>query len=484
MPGFWAGGRTWKFRYASMWPGGHGFRTECSDLRNMGLHGVEGALEVTPYAGENALYRHGPIEVAEDRRHLRHYDGTPFLWLADTWWMGLTERLRWPGEFQELTADRVAKGFNVVQIVAGLYPDMDAFDPRGKGDAGFPWEEGYRAIRPEYFDAAEKRIAHLVESGIVPCIVGAWGYHLPWLGVERMKAHWRYLVARFAAYPVVWCIAGEATMPYYMSETKDEDAAFQKRGWTEVAAYVRAIDPFHRLVTLHPGDTARNVVDDVSVLDFDMLQTGHGDRESIPNTVELVRRSRAAEPTMPVINGEVCYEGILDTCWDDVQRFMAWTCLLSGTAGHTYGANGIWQVNGTDKPYGPSPHGGNWGNRPWREAAALPGSRQVGLAKKLLERFEWSRFEPLPEFAVFADGAAPRSPYEVPYAAGIPGVVALVYVPGPRAVRFCGVGAWEAEAFDPTTGESVALGKVTEGGVLYPPAGWAHDWVLVPAASA
>ena len=36
---------------------------------------------------------------------------------GDTWWMGLTQRLRWPEDFQSLAADRVRKGFSVVQIV-------------------------------------------------------------------------------------------------------------------------------------------------------------------------------------------------------------------------------------------------------------------------------------------------------------------------------------------------------------------------------
>jgi hypothetical protein len=68
--------------------------------------------------------------VADDLRHFAYADGSPFFWLGDTWWMGLTKRLTWPEDFQQLTADRRAKGFTVIQIVAGLYPDMPAFDER------------------------------------------------------------------------------------------------------------------------------------------------------------------------------------------------------------------------------------------------------------------------------------------------------------------------------------------------------------------
>jgi len=70
---------------------------------------------------------------------------------------------------------------------------------------------------------------------------------------------------------------------------------------------------------------------------------------------------------MPVLVGEVCYEGIMEANREEIQRPLFWGCMLSGAAGHTYGANGIWQVNIKEKPSGPSPHGISWG--------ALPGKR-------------------------------------------------------------------------------------------------------------
>ena len=79
-------------------------------------------------------------------------------------------------------------------------------------------------------------------------------------------------------------------MPYYLSKTKDQDAATQKHGWTDIARYVRSIDRYQHPITIHPSSTARQSVDDPAVLDFDMLQTGHSDRRSLPNTVAKVRR--------------------------------------------------------------------------------------------------------------------------------------------------------------------------------------------------
>jgi len=486
VPAFWSGGNVWRVRYASDQTGVHTYRTECSDEQNAGLHGRTGELTVVPEQDDlPILLRRGGLRVGENRRRLEYADGTPFFWLADTWWMGLCRRLRWPDEFQELAADRVHKGFTVIQIVAGLYPDMPPFDERGANEAGFPWESEYRRIRPDYFDMADLRIRYLVRLGLTPCIVGAWGYHLKWLGVERMKRHWRYLVARWGAYPVVWCLAGEGPMPYYLSETRDADSRFQKEGWTEIARYVRSLDPWRRPVTIHPSTSARESVTDPSVLDFDMLQTGHGDRTSLPNTVRSVSRAYAAEPRMPVINGEVCYEGIGGQCRQEVQRLMFWACMLSGACGHTYGANGIWQFNRRGAPFGPSPHGRAWGNTPWDEAMHLPGSAQVGLGKRLLERYEWRRFEPHPEWV--EPHWTPGDPMQ-PYAAGIPGRVRVIYWPcmwSTPVIKDIESGAhYRAYLFDPCSGDEIDLGEVgpNNDGSWQPldgrPPIW-QDWVMV-----
>jgi len=156
VPMFWAGGRRWCLRYASSVAGVHTFRTECSDNINAKLHGVEGKIEVMTYTGENPLYRHGFIRVAEDKRHFEHADGTPFLWLGDTWWKNLCRRMTWEG-FQELTADRKAKGFNVVQIVCGPYPDENMMEARWENEGGKPYEtRDFSRVNPTYFEYADR----------------------------------------------------------------------------------------------------------------------------------------------------------------------------------------------------------------------------------------------------------------------------------------------------------------------------------------
>lgn len=484
VPAFWAGGLEWRVRFSPRTPGTWPYRTKCSDHDNTSLHGQEGLLRVEPCDGENRLLTHGPLRVNEKRRFLEHEDGTPFFWLGDTWWMGLCRRLHWPDEFQLLTADRVAKGFTVIQIVAGLYPDMPPYDERGSNEAGFPWESEYARINPAYFDMADLRVQWLVRSGLVPCLVGCWGYYLRWMGVKKLKQHWRYLIARYGAYPVVWCLAGEAVMPYYLSAEKEKDRDLQRKGWTEIAAYVRETDPYHHPVTVHPTDSARNQLEDPGLLDIEMLQTGHSGYASIPTTVSKLTAAVAEQPRMPSLIGEVNYEGILEGSRQEIQRFMFWASILSGAAGHTYGANGLWQLNRPQQPFGPSPHGSSWGNTPWQEAYRLPGSAHLGLAKRLLERYPWWRFEPHQEWV---SPSAKPGEYMQPYCAGIPGEVRLVFLPlgrGPT-ITICHLEpevAYRAFYFNPCDGSEHPLGAVKPDGNRQwqtPKPPMFQDWLLV-----
>ena len=111
-----------------------------------------------------------------------------------------------------------------------------------------------------------------------------------------MKQHWRYLVARYAALPVVWCAAGEGTMPFYGSKQASEEAALQKQGWTEVIRSIRATDPFGRMITIHPSRSARETVTDPAILDFDMHQTGHEPEAMIGRMARQIRTAYEVSP--------------------------------------------------------------------------------------------------------------------------------------------------------------------------------------------
>lgn len=483
LPAFWSGDDTWTLRYSSNMTGRHSFRTVCSDNSDMGLHCREGAIEVTEYDGVNPLMVHGGLKVTDDGRHFAHLDGKPFFWLGDTWWMSLCKRLEWPDEFKRLAEDRVKKGFSVIQVVAGLYPDMPPFDERGANEAGYPWDKDFKTINPSYFDMADIRITWLVRCGLVPCIVACWGYFLEFAGPDTLKKHWRYLIARYGAYPVVWCLAGEALMPFYghygwpedknrryvemrvEGERRKEYMEWAREGWSGIAEYVRSTDPYKRLLTVHPIDFGHKMVESPSLIDFDMLQPGHEEWKTMEHMGDMMDEAVNRSPAMPVINSETCYEGILAINGANIQRHAFWTCMLSGAAGHTYGANGIWQVNRKNAYYGKSPVGTSWGNTPWDEAMDLPGSKQTGLGKSFLERYRWWEFEPRPDWA---EPHACKGNRLSVYAAGIPGEVRVYYIP----VCFSGYASsfkltnlekdiiYRAYIFEPSTGYEYDLGNV------------------------
>jgi len=337
VPMFWDGGNRWCLRYASGTVGVHTFRTECSDKANPDLHGVEGKIDVAPYKGENPLYCHGPIRVAGDKRHFEHADGTPFFWLADTWWKCLCKRMTWEG-FRELTADRKAKGFSAIQIVCGPYPDENMMEARWENEGGKPYEtRDFSVVNPRYFDYADRRIKHLVDAGIVPVLVGGWGRPqrggrstIAQVGLDGYRRHWRNLVARYGAYPTIWVVGGEA---------KDSQGP-----WSKVAKYLKDTDPYHHPLTYHAAGDPRKALRDNSMFDFDMLAIGHNGMETVNRTLELMKSCLEASPKRPVLCGEACYEGHMQTNFQYIQRYMFWSFILSGAAGHTYGAAGIWHA--------------------------------------------------------------------------------------------------------------------------------------------
>ena len=489
IPAFWRGEMRWSVRFATSVSGTYRVKSICSDTHNRSLHHIEHTLHISTVDNQEPNIRAPYLHVSNGM--LQTADGAPFFWFADTWWMGLSSRLHFPDEFVPLVKERKEKGFSVIQLVAGLFPDMDDFDPRAANEAGLPWEAGYKTINPSYFDKADARIAMLVGMGIVPCIVGAWGYYILSLGEKRMRQHWRYIIARWGAYPVAWCAAGEATMPFYLSENGPKAQKKQIALWTKLTRYIKQTDPYKRPLTIHPTDTSTTQLSDTSLLDFNMIQAGHGGYPSISNAVRLIGQERKTYPKLPLVMGELNYERIMHDTHAEQQRLSFWKSMLSGASGYSYGANGLWQANRKELPFGASPHGGTWGNAPWQEAAAWEGSHQLGIAKKLLERYTWWDMAPHPEWlSPLQHTEDPRAPV----VAGIPGVLRIIYFYGPLfpwgepKLEVVGLekGAdYWAFFFDPRTGKEYPLGTIVSkrGKWMVPVLPTFDDWVLILTAT-
>jgi len=525
VPTFWRGGSRWTVRFAPPAAGEYTYRLESTDSANPDLNGHQTHVNLTAYAGPSPLLRHGMLRVSADHRHFEQADGTPFYWLGDTWWTGLSDRLSWDA-FQKLTANRKAKGFTVVQIVAGLVPSNEEqapVDPGFHNEGGAVWDPDFKQINPRYFDYADRRIQLLVDAGIAPAIVGSWHQALAQMGIPKMEKHWRYIIARYGAYPVFWIAGGEVFDPSPES-ARDipplmiNGAAIDVKapGWSEVARYIRSTDPYHHPLTAHEISPPYNVpLNDESLTDFDLFQPSHFGWASIAVDIATLGLTRSrTSVTKPEVVGEIGYEGIGGTNFQDFQRVAFWTAMLNGAAGYTYGANPVFEAYSTDKPF----QRVKYTLMTWDEGMNLPGAEEISLGAKLLQKYPWWQLAPHPEWVaprgatlltprsarlgpelgtfdslftnpfpapageVWAypggEWAAAGGNFFLPYAAGVPGKFRVIY--DPCLSLFCSTPPtilglepgvhYHAYYWEPTLGVKFDLGAVERpnpGAVLF-----------------
>jgi hypothetical protein len=355
-----------------------------------------------------------PVSKSEGSRILKSSDGAPYLWLGDTVWFGLTDRIT-DAEWQSVMEKRKKQGFNVVQVVSGLLPEANFGEKSTLLDGVTSWTLDKSSLQVKWWDAADTRVIQAVKSGLNPALVGAWSYYILQFGAEKLKTHWTEMVARWGAFPVFWCIVGEIGLMEYenlFAENSQEEARRIQGLWKEVITHVRELDPWERPITVHPcpafNESSFEALQGDSQIDFIWLQTGHADINVVPSTLKALDKA-LHDSRLPVINSEVCYEGIAGGSPALLQRYLFWTHLLHGAAGHTYGAQGLWAFHDDET----SP-GAMWGWIPWQQALELDGSRQLGMAAEFLRSINWDGFTPSPNSLNLTGN--PESPFR-PWAA-------------------------------------------------------------------
>jgi len=206
--GFWNGGSEWKVNFAPPFTGGWKYTTSSPDK---GLNGKKGSFNVIAWTeGEKNgnPSRRGFVRVRKDVKGEGHFfeysDGTPFLWIGDTWWNWTNRKIK-PETFMALVDDRAAKGFNVGQLFVAA---------NGWGRESSLLDETFTILDTEHMSSVEEMIRYANSKGITVWIHGWWSRENlnNTAGAEKMKRWWRYLVDRFAAYNVIWVVAGEYNM--------------------------------------------------------------------------------------------------------------------------------------------------------------------------------------------------------------------------------------------------------------------------------
>ncbi len=463
--GFWDGGRTWRARFAPPAAGTWTYRSESSDP---GLNGKTGSFRAVARDPESLAEnptRHGFVRVKQTGPAAGHYfeyaDGTPFLWVGDTWWNWTNRRIHF-STFKNLVDDRSRKGFTIGQLFVAA---------NGWGQQSSILLEDYTVLDVAHMQRVDSMIQYANSRGLTVWVHGWWSRENlnETAGEEKMRRWWRYLVHRLGAYNVVWTLGGEYNMYNYGGLGLDF--------WKDLGALIDEEDPYERIIGTHntppawqggadaPQWSTGSVLHNEPWLDYNQSQVGHGKwrNELIP---DVVAEDYARTPAKPIVVTEPWYEFVEGNPTGQDIRFAAWSAMTSGAAGHTYGGGHVWLAHTPEAPGGP----GSWPLETGFERNTLDyeGAVSMGHFASFFKGVEWWTMTPRPDLV---------HEYADPYALARPGEEYVVYLrwgggakvdlrPSTESDRF------EWRWYDPATGEYSNLRTVSGGGVhFFPPDG-------------
>ena len=477
--GFWNGGQTWKVRFAAPESGTWEFRTESVDK---GLNNVKGKLVVAEWSSEDKNInptRRGLIQVMKSGAQSGHFfqyaDGTPFLWVGDTWWNWTQKRIKFE-TFKTVVDDRAEKGFTVGQ----LFVPANGWG----GTSSSLLDETYTILDTAHMRKVENMIAYANSKGITVWVHGWWARKNlnETAGEEKMKRWWRYLVHRLAAYNVIWVIGGEYNMNNY--------GGLGLQFWKDLGQFIKDEDPYDRIVSAHntppgweggaeaPQWTTGEVLHDEPWLDYNQSQVGHGRwyNEMIP---DVIAEAYAKKPAKPIVVTEPWYEFVNGNPTAMDIRLAAWSAMMSGAAGHTYGGGHVWLAHVPEAPSG----GGPWPLEKSFDINTLdyPGAVSMGHMASFIKGIEWWKLAPHSDLL---------SEYPDKYAIADPGREYVVYLRWGGGVKVdlrpsSNNDTFQYRWYNPGTGQFLPAKKINGGSIRYfaSPGGYPSvpdfkDWVL------
>jgi hypothetical protein len=391
--GFWDGGSRWRVRFAPPAPGDWSYRSSSSDS---GLDGQTGSFRCTGTDAErqaNAT-RRGFVRVCSggprSGRYFEYADGTPMLWLGDTWWNWTKRGIPFE-RVQNLVDTRSKQGFNVGQLF---------FAGRGWGRESSLLDDTFTKPDLEHIRHVERMIQYANRQGITVWIHGWWSNPdmKKSIGEEQIRRWCRYTVHRLGAYNVIWVLAGE----YNMHNYGGLDLGF----WKDLGQLIDAEDPYDRIIGTHPTPpgwkggadapqwSTAEAIHEEPWLDYNQSQTGHG-RWRNELTPRIVKAAYERKPAKPIVVTEPWYEFVEGNPTAADIRFGGWSAILSGAAGHSYGGGHVWRAH---VPEAPASRGA------WplelefdRDTLDYPGARSLSFMARFLRDIDWWTLDPHPE---------------------------------------------------------------------------------------
>jgi hypothetical protein len=430
-----------------------------------------------PWNGPSADFSHGKLKISDNKRFLVFEDGTPFYYLGDTGWE-LFHRLN-KDETEKYLENRRAKGFTVIQAVA--LAELDGLNtPNSEGNKPLIDND---PIKPNeaYFAHVDWVVKKAEEKGMFIGLLPTWGDKVDkkWgtgpvvFNKDNAFKYGQWIGNRYKDFRnIIWINGGDR-----------DGGGDNKVIWDAIGQGIKSVDKNH-LMTYHPmGERSSSEwFQDSNWLDFNMCQTGHGQR-SYAIYKRIIMRDYNLKPVKPCFDGEPRYEdhpvgwnpNILGWFDDaDIRQAMYWN-LFSGGFGHTYGCHPIWQMLAPGRePVGLARHN-------WYDVLDLPGAFDLVHARRLIESRPF--LSRIPDQSMIVPAYVPETDYVV---ATRGDGYAFVYFPtGWSAdIQLDKIGAMTINAFwfDPRNGESKLIETMPGTGIRKftpPDSGRGKDWILV-----
>jgi hypothetical protein len=411
---------------------------------------------------------HGRLQVSPNQKNLVNGEAS-FFWLGDTAW-NLFQRLDRDEAYVYLR-NRKEKGFNVIQAVLINY----AHEGNKRSLQHVENEDVLQVIRAEnklYWDHVETIVDMAAEMGIYFALLPVWGRVVKegYLNTDNVAPYADYLTRVFGGKKnIIWLLGG------------DIRGDLHEGLWNTLGKALKSAMP-DTLVGYHPfGRTSSSYwFSDCDWLDLHMFQSGH--RRYDQNWLKswddataqepwfgednwrYVVQDRMKTPRKPVVDGEPSYEQIpqglhnpSEPYWQahHVRRYAYWS-VLSGSMGHTYGHNAIFQFNkdGYEPEFG--------SNVTWEEALHASGGSQMQILKSLMLEIDFVHGDAMQELLHTKESGGEKE-HKVLVFGNSRNIVCYTYSGRPFTIRIPDAGnrMYQAYWIDPVSGSRSYLGQVS-----------------------
>lgn len=454
--GFYDGKDTWKIRFAPPAEGVWTITTR-SDVLELDHRQVEVHCTVAPAGSVRGGLRIDP----QHPRHFLREDGTRFFPVGyEANWLFALDMLE-PGPalptLKPFLAKLAGSGFNFVNLNLWALDTTWRAGKTEENDFGppplSPWEgtidnPDFRRFNLAYWQHFDRVIAAMADHGIIASLYFKVYNKLcrwPANGSPEDDRFFRYAIARFAAYPnITWILAKEAQ---YEKSTRYK---------VERLKFIRATDPYRRLVTVHDDRLTYDRGHYDQLVDFRSPQE-HED-------VFAVIARQLAHRSWPIFVAESGYEhgpgGLKDKTFgrSHTPRTVIdsiWNLQLSGVYNAYYYTYTAWDViRHQDNP---------------------PGYGYVKIFADFFRQTAYWKLEPAPSLVSAGRClASPGEEYVVYQSEAAPFTLNIPRLPpSPSAT-------W----LHPLTGDTVDAGRLTEGrNPVSPPPSWGSVPVVLHVRS-